>query len=54
MHRAFGDEQLVWYLNSAVVWVGRIGVSCDGLAGLCILCFGAAWCYCMGLLVLHV
>ena len=34
--------------------MGEICLRCDGLAGPCMVGFGAAWCYCMGVLVLHV
>ena len=47
-------EQLGWYLNSAAVWVGQIAWDDDGLFGPCVVGYGAAWCYCMGLLVLYV
>ena len=36
------------------VWVGRIACDDDGLAGLCMVGFGAACCYCMVVLVLPV
>ena len=38
-------QQLVGHLISAAVWVGRICVRCDGLAGPCMLGFGAACMY---------
>ena len=44
------NEQLVGHLISAAVWVGEICLRCDGLAGPCMVCFGAAWCFCMCLL----
>ena len=47
-------KQLVWYLLLHAVLLGRISLRCDELLGLCMVGLGAAWCYCMGLLVLHV
>ena len=47
-------QQIVWYFISAAVWVGRIACLDDGLLGLCMVGFGAAWCYCMGVLEVHV
>ena len=46
-------KQLVWYFISAAVWVGRIAWRDEGLLGPCMVCFGAAWCYCMGVLEVH-
>ena len=47
-------QQLGWYFMCGEVWVGRIAWDDDGLVGPCMVGFGAAWGYCMGLLVLHV
>ena len=43
------DQQLVWYLNSAAVWVGEICLRDDGLLGPCMVGFGATIAYLDGL-----
>ena len=47
-------QQLVWYFMCGEVWVGEICLRDDGLVGPCMVGFGAAWFYCMGLFGLHV
>ena len=46
----FIDEQLVCYLKSHAVWLGRICLRCDQLVGLCMV---PAWVFWSCMVVLH-